>query len=60
MDNVDAERKLQNRVLKWLEDDLGYTYIGNLEDTGNHQETKGSRPRASRRTSRPQRKNVTL
>lgn len=35
MDNVDAERKLQNRVLKWLEDDLGYTYIGNLEDLDN-------------------------
>lgn len=32
---VDAERKVQNRVLHWLIDDLGYTYLGNLEDTDN-------------------------
>lgn len=27
--------KLQNRVLHWLVDDLGYTYLGNLEDCDN-------------------------
>jgi type I restriction enzyme R subunit len=35
MATVDAEKKLQNRVLHWLIDDLGYTYLGNLEDTDN-------------------------
>lgn len=35
MDSVDQERKLQNRVIKWLVDDLGYTYLGNLEDIDN-------------------------
>ena len=35
MVTVDAERKLQNRVLHWLVDDLGYTYLGNLEDINN-------------------------
>lgn len=35
MDTVDAEKKLQGRVLKWLTKDLGYEYIGNLEDTDN-------------------------
>lgn len=35
MDTVDAEKKLQERVLKWLTKDLGYEYIGNLEDTDN-------------------------
>lgn len=32
---VDPEKKLQNRVLHWLVDDLGYTYLGNLEDIDN-------------------------
>ena len=27
MATVDAEKKLQNRVLHWLVDDLGYTYV---------------------------------
>ena len=35
MTTVDAEKKLQNRVLHWLVDDLGYTYLGNLEDIDN-------------------------
>ena len=35
METVDAEKKLQKRVLKWLTEDLGYKYIGNLEDTDN-------------------------
>ena len=35
MATVDAEKKLQNRVLRWLKDDLGYTYLGNLEDIEN-------------------------
>lgn len=35
MATVDAEKKLQNRVLHWLVDDLGYTYLGNLEDIDN-------------------------
>ena len=35
MPTVDAERKLQNRVLHWLVEDLEYTYIGNLEDQDN-------------------------
>ena len=35
MVTVDAEKKLQNRVLHWLVDDLGYTYLGNLEDIDN-------------------------
>lgn len=35
MDNVDKERKLQDRVVSWLEKDLGYTYMGNLEDQDN-------------------------
>ena len=35
MATVDAEKKLQNRVLHWLVDDLGYTYLGNLEDCDN-------------------------
>lgn len=35
MATVDAEKKLQNRVLHWLVDDLKYTYLGNLEDIDN-------------------------
>lgn len=35
MATVDAEKKLQNRVLHWLIDDLGYTFLGNLEDVDN-------------------------
>ena len=35
MATVDAERKLQNRVLHWLVEDLGYTFLGNLEDEDN-------------------------
>lgn len=35
MATVDAEKKLQHRVLHWLVDDLGYTYLGNLEDIDN-------------------------
>lgn len=35
MVTVDAEKKLQSRVLHWLIDDLGYTYLGNLEDINN-------------------------
>jgi type I restriction enzyme, R subunit len=35
MATVDAEKKLQNRVLHWLVDDLEYTYLGNLEDIDN-------------------------
>jgi|GEM_PF-3078627 hypothetical protein len=35
MVTVDAEKKLQNRVLHWLIDDLGYTFLGNLEDVDN-------------------------
>ncbi len=35
MATVDAEKKLQSRVLHWLVDDLGYTYKGNLEDQDN-------------------------
>ena len=36
MATVDAEKKLQNRVLHWLVYDLGYTYLGNLEDIENN------------------------
>ena len=35
MATVDAEKKLQKRVLHWLIDDLGYTFLGNLEDINN-------------------------
>lgn len=35
MVTVDAEKKLQNRVLHWLIEDLEYTYLGNLEDINN-------------------------
>lgn len=35
MATVDAEKKLQKRVLGWLVNDLGYTYLGNLEDIDN-------------------------
>lgn len=35
MATVDVEKKLQNRVLHWLIDDLGYTFLGNLEDVDN-------------------------
>ena len=35
MATVDAEKKLQHRILHWLVDDLGYTYLGNLEDIDN-------------------------
>lgn len=35
MATVDAEKKLQGRVLHWLTDDLGYEYLGNLEDIDN-------------------------
>lgn len=35
MVTVDAEKNLQDRVLRWLVDDLGYTYLGNLEDIDN-------------------------
>lgn len=33
--SVDKEKKLQKRVLKILTDELGYRYIGNLEDQDN-------------------------
>lgn len=33
--SVDKEKKLQKRVLKILKDELGYRYIGNLEDADN-------------------------
>jgi len=33
--SVDVERKLQNKVLKWLTEDLKYIYLGNLEDQFN-------------------------
>ena len=33
--SVDKEKKLQKRVLKILKDELGYRYIGNLEDLDN-------------------------
>ena len=32
---VDKEKNLQERVLKILTDELGYRYIGNLEDMDN-------------------------
>ncbi len=35
MVTVDAEKKLQKRVIHWLVDDLHYTYLGNLEDVDN-------------------------
>lgn len=35
MVTVDAEKKLQKRVIRWLVDDLGYIYLGNLEDIDN-------------------------
>lgn len=33
--SVDSERKLQNKVKHWLIDDLGYIFLGNLEDRRN-------------------------
>lgn len=33
--SVDSERKLQNKVKSWLINDLGYTFLGNLEDQYN-------------------------
>ncbi|WP_028124896.1 type I restriction endonuclease subunit R [Eremococcus coleocola] len=33
--SVDKEKKLQKRVLKILKDELGYRYIGNLDDVDN-------------------------
>ena len=33
--SVDSERKLQNKVKHWLIDDLGYAFLGSLEDTHN-------------------------
>lgn len=33
--SVDSERKLQNKVKHWLIDDLGYIFLGNLEDRFN-------------------------
>lgn len=33
--SVDSERKLQNKVKHWLIDDLGYIFLGNLEDRNN-------------------------
>lgn len=33
--SVDSERKLQNKVKHWLIDDLGYIFLGNLEDRYN-------------------------
>jgi len=33
--SVDYERKLQNKVKHWLIDDLGYIFLGNLEDRYN-------------------------
>lgn len=33
--SVDSERKLQNKVKHWLIDDLGYIFLGNLEDRHN-------------------------
>lgn len=35
MATVDVERKLQNKVKEWLIKDLGYTFLGNLEDINN-------------------------
>ncbi len=35
MATVDVEKKLQNRVLHWLIKDLGYKFLGNLEDEDN-------------------------
>lgn len=35
MASVDKERKLQNRVKSWIINDLGYTFLGNLEDQNN-------------------------
>ncbi len=35
MVTVDMELKLQERVIKWLEKDLKYTYLGKLEDIDN-------------------------
>lgn len=35
MATVDAEKKLQERVLRWLKEDLGYIYKGNLEAIDN-------------------------
>ena len=32
---VDVERKLQNRVIHWLRDELGYMFIGDLTDQNN-------------------------
>ena len=32
---TDKEEKLQERVIGWLKDSLGYTYIGNLENEDN-------------------------
>jgi type I restriction enzyme R subunit len=32
---VDSERKLQNKVKHWLIDDLGYIFLGNLDDRYN-------------------------
>ena len=33
--SVDSERKLQSKVKHWLIDDLGYAFLGSLEDTHN-------------------------
>lgn len=33
--SVDSERKLQNKVKHWLIDDLGYIFLGNLDDRYN-------------------------
>lgn len=33
--SVDSERKLQNKVRHWLIDDLGYIFLGNLDDRYN-------------------------
>ena len=32
---VDAERKLQNRVIQWLKDDLSYRFLGDFTDLNN-------------------------
>lgn len=33
--SVDTERRLQNRVIRWLKDDLGYVFLGDLTDLNN-------------------------
>lgn len=35
MEDVDIERKMQERLLHWCIQDLGYQYLGNLQDVDN-------------------------